>query len=164
MKSIRRSIIILICFSTLVLISSACQFNSPAAATPTAVVTEAPASTLETYPQPSTSAPTEPYLLPLAPTEPYPGAEGVQVTPLAPHRCSRALSGVEDGAEVYWEQAVAMILNGEVTQVMQTHDLKVYLTLKDGRTLSSIEPVIDDVMRIIDFCGEPCKDILVATE
>ena len=51
-----------------------------------------------------------------------------------------------------------------MTVVMQTHALKVYLTLKDGRTLLSIEPAIDEVMKVIQSCGDPCKNILVATE
>jgi hypothetical protein len=57
-----------------------------------------------------------------------------------------------------------MILNGEVTQVMQTHELKVYLTLKDGRTLLAFEPQIDEVMKVIQSCGDPCSKILIATE
>jgi hypothetical protein len=161
MKSSVRWIIILICFSTLALITSACQFNAPTAATQTAVATGAPASTAGAYPQPYPQATLEPYL---APSESYPGVESIQVTPLAPGAAGGLYPGIQDGAEAYWDQAVAMILNGEVTQVMQTHDLKVYLTLKDGRTLFSIEPEIDEVMRVIEFCGEPCKNIMVASE
>jgi len=70
----------------------------------------------------------------------------------------------KDGDEVPWSNAVAIILNGEVTQVMQTHDLKVSLSLKDGRTLMTIEPNIDDMIKVIEECGENCKYIRIATE
>lgn len=72
--------------------------------------------------------------------------------------------GLADGDNVSWIQAVGMINNGEVVEVFQTHDLKITLTLKDGRTLHSIEPEIDMIFRIIENCGDPCKDIAVATE
>lgn len=161
MKSIRLRNLSLVCLSTLSLAGLTCQFTTLTAATPTAVATLTPAPPSEASPQPYPLVSVEPYL---APSEPYPGAETIQVTPLTPVGASVLYPGVQDGAEVYWEQAVAMILNGEVTQVMQTHDLKVYLTLKDGRTLFSIEPAIDDVMRIIESCGDPCKAIMIATE
>lgn len=70
----------------------------------------------------------------------------------------------KSGDQVAWEQAVAMILNGEVSEVMQTHSLKVTLTLKDGRVLHTVEPSIDDVFKVIQQCGEKCSNIMVATE
>ena len=172
MLSLKRWIVPLVCLATLALVSLACQLASPTDATPTvgAPATEgppaeatpategAPALTAEAYPQPYP----QPY--PVTSLEPYPNPEPAQTTPLVPTTAAVLYPGIESGAEVLWEQAVAMILNGEVTQVTQTHDLKVYLILKDGRSFSTTEPAIDDVMRIVDFCGEPCKDILVATE
>ena len=158
---------ILVCLTVLTLIASACQLNPPAAATPTPVATAAPTSAApaipaNAYPVPYPLLPTlDPYL---APALPYPGAYPAQVAPLAPGEAAVLYPGVLDGAEVYWNQAVAMLQNGEVEKVMQTHDLKVYLTLKDGRTLLSYEPQIDEVMKAIQACGDPCKDILVATE
>jgi hypothetical protein len=59
---------------------------------------------------------------------------------------------------------MAMIQNGEVAKVVQTHERKLFVTLKDGRSFISWEPNFDDVLNIIQDCGEPCKDIAVATE
>jgi hypothetical protein len=70
----------------------------------------------------------------------------------------------KDGDIVTFRQIVAMIKNGEVTKVIQTHDLKVFATLKDGRVLSAVEPQIDDVINAIKTCGDPCKNIRIATE
>ena len=166
---------ILVCLIILALMSTACQFIAPAAPTPTAAAsdtpvaaaTDTPAATAtvpaaNAYPEPYPLLPTsDPYLPPALP-DPY--ANPVQGAPLAPGAADRLYPGILDGAEVYWVQAVSMILNGEVTQVMQTHDLEVYLTLKDGRILHSIEPQIDEVMKVIQSCGDPCSKILVATE
>ena len=155
---------ILVCLIILALMSTACQFIAPAAPTPTATVTvtDTLAPTGKTYPEPYPLLPTyDPYLAPASP-EPY--AYPAQGVPPAPGTADILYPGVLDGTEVYWIQAVSMILNGEVTQVMQTHALKVYLTLKDGRTLLSIEPAIDEVMKVIQSCGDLCKNILVATE
>ena len=72
--------------------------------------------------------------------------------------------GSKDGDQVTWDQAVSMIMNGEVKQITQTHALDVTLQLKDGRTLITAEPAIDDVIQVIQRCGEACKDIVIATE
>lgn len=144
-----------------VLIGSACQFTAPDAPEPTQTAAEAPLPPAEAYPQPYPLQTYDPYL---APAVPYPAAYPSINAPLTTGEGAGLYPAAQDGAEVIWHQAVAMILNGEVLQVMQTHELKVYLTLKDGRTLLSIEPKIDEVMRVIETCGEPCKDILVATE
>jgi hypothetical protein len=167
MMSLISRIKILVCLAVLILISTACQFIAPAASTPTTAATAAPATaapapTANAYPEPYPLLPTyDPYLQPALP-DPY--AYPAQVAPLAPGAADMLYPGVLDGSEVYWIQAVSMILNGEVTKVMQTHDLKVYLTLKDGRTLLAIEPQIDEVMKVIQSCGDPCSKILVATE
>jgi hypothetical protein len=71
---------------------------------------------------------------------------------------------VKDGDQIDWLQAQAMISNGEVGQVVQTHALQVTLMLKDGRSLITTEPVIDEVMRVIEACGATCSDIKIATE
>jgi hypothetical protein len=65
---------------------------------------------------------------------------------------------------VTWEEAEQLIRNGEVTQVFQAHSLQVTLTLADGRQVVTTEPSIDAVFRVIQDCGQPCADILQATE
>ncbi len=70
----------------------------------------------------------------------------------------------QDNDEVEWWHAQALIMNGEVERVVQTHALKVTLLLKDGRALVTVEPEIDEVLEVIKLCGEKCVDIVVATE
>jgi glucose/arabinose dehydrogenase len=142
MKPGKSLIINLSILTILALIGAACQSATPAA-------TQSPA---EAYPEPYPVETVEPYVPP------------EEAAPLAPAQVNELYPGIQDGAEVTWTQAVAMLENGEVVQVMQTHDLKVYLTFWDGRTLVTIEPEIDEINRAIQDCGDPCKDILIATE
>jgi hypothetical protein len=142
MKAGKRLIINLAILSILALAVAGCQSATPAA-------TEAPA---EAYPEPYPVEAIQPYVPP------------EEAAPLAPAKVNELYPGIQDGAEVTWAQAVAMIENGEVVQVMQTHDLKVYLTFWDGRTLVTIEPEIDEITRAIEVCGDACKDIKIATE
>ena len=71
---------------------------------------------------------------------------------------------IATGDEVSWHRAQALIKNDEVERITQTHELKVTLFLKDGRALITVEPAIDEVLRIIEQCGERCSEIAVATE
>jgi hypothetical protein len=135
----------------LVIALSACQSavpsvetQAPAASSPTRAPQSVP-SEGEAYPGPAAAMPT--------PTTTPPVAEGESLYP-----------GPQSGDEISWEAAVAMLNNGEVAQVVQTHNLQVTLDLKDGRSLVTREPNIDDVFKIIDGCGQPCANISVATE
>ena len=65
---------------------------------------------------------------------------------------------------VVWEEAVALILAGRVTQVVQTHALTVILYLEDGSIMTTIEPAIDDVFDVISRCGDVCGEMILATE
>jgi len=67
-------------------------------------------------------------------------------------------------SEVPWDEARALILAGEVEQVTQLHSLQVTLKTKDGRRLVTFEPHIDDVFDVVDKCGEPCAEMILATE
>jgi hypothetical protein len=71
---------------------------------------------------------------------------------------------LKDGAEVAWSQVKDIIFSGQVVKVGQTHDLSVYITLKDGRTFKTVEPAIDDVIKLVKACGTLCQDIRIATE
>jgi inhibitor of cysteine peptidase len=68
------------------------------------------------------------------------------------------------GAEIAWDEARELILAGRVEQVTQLHSLEVTLALEDGRRLVTREPAIDDVLDVVDACGEPCADMILATE
>jgi hypothetical protein len=72
--------------------------------------------------------------------------------------------GEPSGADISWEEARELILAGEVEQVTQLHSLQVTLNLKDGRRLVTFEPEIDDVFGVVAECGEPCSDMVLATE
>ncbi len=118
---------------------------------------------------PTASAPSAPAYPPAQPAGAYPAAQPSGAYPAAAEPTAVAKPGVlypdlGDGAEVVWDRAIAMISNNEVTKVMQTHDLKVFLTLKDGRTLVTVEPKIDEIINYLKLCGDPCKNIAVATE
>ena len=66
--------------------------------------------------------------------------------------------------EVDWETAVGILISGEVEMVMQAHSLDVTLTMKDGSNIHTVEPQIDAIFAEIDKCGEPCSQIILATE
>ena len=90
----------------------------------------------------------------------YPAPEQEQLPPLPAVLYPMAANG----DEVSWIQAQGMIGNGEVDRIVQTHELEVTLYLKDGRALVTIEPAIDEVLKVIEMCGESCSGIAVATE
>jgi hypothetical protein len=71
---------------------------------------------------------------------------------------------MKDGDQLLWPQAVGLLLSGEVTKVVQAEDLKVFLTLKDGRTFLTQQPGVDEILRMIESCGEACKEVTVETE
>ena len=72
---------------------------------------------------------------------------------------------LKDGANVSWDQAKAMIINGEVRMVkLQGESLNVTLGLKDGRVTYAIvrDPLV--VNEAIKECGELCQNIIFMQE
>ena len=139
---------------------TACQPGPPAAAPtsdPAAEAypepTEPPAGVQEASPEPPVEEPGAYPEVPMMPTEEFTGPTGDELYP-----------GIQSGSEVTWDQAVAMIRNGEVASVAQTHELRVTLNLLDGRTFEATQPRIDEIFAVIDACGEVCSDIQIATE
>ncbi|SRR6266849_4068466 len=65
---------------------------------------------------------------------------------------------------VSWEEAITILHTGEVTRVMQTHQLYVSLWLKDGTVITTKEPTIYSLSYELSKCGDPCKNIVFATE
>jgi hypothetical protein len=65
---------------------------------------------------------------------------------------------------VSWEEAIAVLQTGQVTQVIQTHQLYVSLWLKNGSVITTKEPTIDAISYEIGKCGDPCKNIVFGTE
>ena len=63
-----------------------------------------------------------------------------------------------------WEEAIVILNSGDVESVFQTHSLSVTIMLNDGTTITTQEPMIDDIFTEIDKCGTACAGISVATE
>lgn len=78
--------------------------------------------------------------------------------------CQTPVDPNAEPASVSWQRAVDLVNTHKVEQVFQTHALLVALVLKDGTTVQTVEPTIDDIIRVIRNCGQPCTDIAVATE
>lgn len=86
----------------------------------------------------------------------------------------KKLQRIEDGewefdpetGKVYipWPIARREIENCNITQIVQTHSLEVYLTAQDGSEIVTVEPVIDEVFSVWQSAREKCGDITVATE
>ena len=74
-------------------------------------------------------------------------------------------AGEETGSSFLpWSEALTILKSGVVERVAQTHDLDVELLLKDGTTITTQEPAIDDIFREITACGSPCASIALVTE
>ena len=99
------------------------------------------------YPQPELGPTSDPY----QPPANVPGA-------------GNPYPAVSDGSEVPWEQAVYLMTSGQVEKVLQTHDGQVWLTLKDGLRVHTLQPEMDAVIRVIEACGAPCEGLRIATE
>lgn len=96
----------------------------------------------------------------------YPGPE--VATPTIPPD-SQSVGGAAYPApgqpeEIDWSLAQTRIMNGEVSGVVQTQSLQVTLTLKVGGTMVTTEPALDDVFKVLDQCGDPCKDVTRETK
>ena len=67
-------------------------------------------------------------------------------------------------SEVDWETAIEILNTGDVEMVAQLHSLEVILTLMDGTEIHTVEPTIDAIFQEVEKCGQPCSQILLATE
>jgi hypothetical protein len=117
---------------------------------PTAAPTTAPTQPEPTQPAPATG-PTA-YPIPNLPTGLPPSGPNPGYPP----------PGTAETAD--WATAQTFLISGQVVQVTQSHSLQVILTLRDGRQLATTEPAFDDVLKVIEQCGDLCKDIVVTTE
>ena len=66
--------------------------------------------------------------------------------------------------EVDWATAIEILNSGQVTEVMQSHNLEITLTLEDGNQIKTFEPAIDAVFREIEQCGSVCSETVLITE
>ena len=70
----------------------------------------------------------------------------------------------KDGLEIEWGQAEDIIMNGAISQIIQTHDGVLILKTREGVVFVTQQPQVDEVKKVIESCGDPCADILIATE
>ncbi|MGD8760401.1 MAG: hypothetical protein PVJ07_09135 [Anaerolineales bacterium] len=73
-------------------------------------------------------------------------------------------SEIPCGQQVSWEEAIEILNSGLVKLVAQFHSLEVELLVEDDCVVKTIEPRIDDIFAEVEKCGEPCADIMLATE
>ena len=69
-----------------------------------------------------------------------------------------------DHENVVWNVAIRVLYSGQVTHIFQSHHLDVTLQLENGTVLATKEPTIDAIFHEVTRCGEPCRNILIATE
>ncbi|HZD57207.1 MAG TPA: hypothetical protein VE136_10815 [Anaerolineales bacterium] len=132
-----------------ILLLAACQSATPAPTSQPAFPTQEPQPGVESYPAP-----------PLNQGQAYPAPQ----TQAPSGESGYPVPRVDEAAVITWQEARDLILEGRVSQVTQLHDLTVTLDLKDGSTVKTTEPAIDEVFKVIDQCGDPCSDIIRATE
>jgi len=71
---------------------------------------------------------------------------------------------LSDHGRVVWSVAIQVLYTGHVTHIFQSHHLDVTLQLKNGTVLTTKEPTIDAIFDEVARCGEPCRNIVMATE
>ena len=125
-----------------VLLLTGCQFGTPKS-------TEEPKQPDGAYP----AAPVQPEAVPYVPPEQRPAGSPSSVYP-----------AFNDGDQISWENAIALINYGEVTKITVAQSLQVALFLKDGRTLLSQQPAEGELQKILDACGDLCKAIEVINQ
>lgn len=69
--------------------------------------------------------------------------------------------GPSQGVNNYldWATVEELIMGGKVAKVYHAQSMHITLVLKDGSVGVSIEPVLDEVFKIIERCGQACSDI-----
>ena len=63
-----------------------------------------------------------------------------------------------------WNLIKQAASNCEIKSVMQTHDLEVTATLKNGEEITAQEPNIDDIFDVINQYTDKCGKVIMATE
>lgn len=65
---------------------------------------------------------------------------------------------------VPWNEAIDLMVDGQVAIVSRHETLAVEMFLKDGRVLRTIEPDAGTLAGVLSACGEPCAGIQYETE
>ncbi len=70
----------------------------------------------------------------------------------------------QNAKTISWEEAINILNSGKVNTIGQAHSLEVTFTLNNGSVVKTIETNIDDIFDEVKKCGDPCKNIPLATE
>jgi hypothetical protein len=75
-----------------------------------------------------------------------------------------ACSRKPETRSVSWGEAENLIREGKIERVVQSHSLDVSIVAKNGSIYHTVEPKIDDVIRIVSEVDPTGKKITIATE
>jgi len=70
----------------------------------------------------------------------------------------------QKNTQVSWVEATKLLQDCKVKGTMQSHNLDVFLRLKDGSGVQAKEPEIDRISKELLAVREKCGDILSGTE
>ncbi len=65
---------------------------------------------------------------------------------------------------VSWSEAVLSVKNCQVKTATQSHNLDIYLEMKNGDQLKTVEPKIDEIFAVTKEAETSCQAIPIATE
>jgi hypothetical protein len=101
-----------------------------------------------------------------SPAYPAPELEGYPVPAQVDEPFDNPYPGPSEGVTIYseWSVAETAILNGQVEQIFQASTFHVTLVLKDGSVILAKEPALDEVLRLIERCGDPCQGLEVTDQ
>ncbi len=66
--------------------------------------------------------------------------------------------------EVTWEQAPALLATGEVSLVMMPHFGPILISMTDDSSVELQKTAFGDIFKLIEECGDPCKEMPFAME
>ena len=66
--------------------------------------------------------------------------------------------------EVTWEQAPALLATGEVSSVMMPHFGPILILMTDGSREELQRTAFGNIFKLIEECGDPCKEMPFAME
>jgi hypothetical protein len=89
---------------------------------------------------------------------------GFQIIKSNPSQCQTPDGRTFFENDIFWQEAVSLIEQCEVEKTMQTHDLAVTLTLKNGNKVRTVEPTIDEIYSVYETVSGKCGKILMGTE
>lgn len=96
----------------------------------------------------------------------YPGPEAYPAPARMAEPVYNPYPGPSEGVTNYveWAAAETAILDGQVDEAFQAATLHVTLVLKDGSVMLAKEPATDEVVKVIERCGDACQGLEVTNQ